>query len=723
MLVKDRPPSFVTIGDMIRAAIGAIRPAEKLTVTEAATRYVKIREKNYSGPWLPDRTPYVCEPQDTLTSLDYTGMAFVGPARCGKSQMWLNWMSHSAKCDPEDMMLMQMSLARAREFSLSDLRKLFRNSPDIRELLVPGRQNDNVFDKNFLSGMRVTIIPPTINELSGKTSGRNWSMDYDRLDTNIDGEGSGWTLLKARAKTLGRHGMTVAESSPGFPIQDPKWIAKSPHEAPPCEGILSIYNNGDRRRWYWRCPQCNEAFEPDFKLLVYPESTDPMESAEQVVMVCPHDGFPMTPDMQYELNLGGRWLKEGQLWLPDGSIVGTPRRSDIASFWLKGPAAGFNTWQTLVLDYLNAEAEYERTGSEETLKAVINTGHGLPYLPKALEAGRLPEELKARAKHYSQKGVVPPGVAFLVTTIDVQAGGRPCFVCHTYGIGVGGDIWHVDMWKIRKSRRLDEDNERKLIDPAAYPEDWDILIDEVIEKTYPLADDKAGRHMQVKIIACDSGGAGANASEKKSQQPSGPVVSVTSNAYEFYRRLRDDEQGRNYHRRFHLVKGSPSRDGATPRIHRTMPDSQQKDKWAIARGDVPVWLVNSNMVKDQVSNRLGRTDPGGQIHFPVWFDEDGELVDIDWLYKQLTAEVRTGKGWEKVGRNKNEAFDLLAYCIAICLIPDIRIEHLDWSNPPGWAQVDWDKNDLVFKPVEGMPFAPEKPKPGKTLEELAEELT
>jgi len=636
-------------------------------------------------------------------------------------------MSHSAKCDPEDMMLMQMSLARAREFSLSDLRKLFRNSPDIRALLVPGRQNDNVFDKTFLSGMRVTIIPPTINELSGKTSGRNWSMDYDRLDSNIDGEGSGWTLLKARAKTLGRHGMTVAESSPGFPITDPKWFASSPHEAPPCEGILSIYNNGDRRRWYWRCPQCRNAFEGDFKLLQYPKSDDPMESAEQVVMVCPHNGCILTPDMQYELNLGGRWLKEGQHWLEDGSVVGTPRRSDIASFWLKGPAAGFNTWQQLVLDYLNAEAEYERTGSEETLKAVINTGQGLPYLPKALEAGRLPEELKARAQPYSQKGVVPLGVAFLVTTIDVQAGARPCFVCHTYGIGEGGDVWHVDMWKIRKSKRDAKgagvvEGERAPIDPASYPEDWDVLVDEVLEKTYPLGDD-SGRHMQVKVVACDSGGASASGNEKKkSQQPSGPVVSVTSNAYEFWRRLRDDPEGRNYHRRFHLVKGSPSRDGATPRIMRSMPDSQQKDKWAIARGDVPVWLVNSNMVKDQVSNRLGRTDPGGQIHFPVWFDDEGEPVDIDWLYKQLTAEVRTPKGWEKVGRNKNEAFDLLAYCIAICLHPDIRLEHLDWTRPPGWAQTDWGKNDLVFLPVEGLPFAPEKPKQAKSLAELAEDL-
>lgn len=699
-LVRDRPAAYLTLEDMVVAASEAVRPPERLTVTQAAQKYVRIKEKNYSGPWSYEKTPYLVEPQNELMSLDYTGLAFVGPARTGKSQMFLNWFATTAICDPMDMMLLHMSQATGRNWSLSDLAKLLRNSPEVRARLTPGRQNDNVFDKSLISGMRLQIIHPSINELSGKTVGRNWAMDYDRLPTNIDNEGDAWTLLKKRAQTLKRYGMTVAETSPGFPITDGKWMPSTPHEAPPCEGLLSIYNDGDRRRWYWRCVQCLTAFEPHRKHLRWPKSNDPMESAEQVVMGCPSCGFPMTPDMQFELNLGGRWLKEGQVWLPEGgkhgTIVGTPRRSDIASFWMFGPAAAFTTWPELVLKLLNAEAHFERTGEETKLVAVINTDMGEPHLPKALDAGRLPDELKRRAKPYSRKGEVPEGVGFLVTTIDVQAGGRPAFVCHTYGIGYGGDIWHVDMWKIRKSKRLDEDGERKLIDPHSYPEDWDCLVEEAIERSYPLSDG-SGRHMEVKIVACDSGGAAASGSEKK-QIEAGPVVSVTSNAYDFWRRLRDDEQHRGYHLRFHLVKGSPSKDGSTPDIVKSLPDSQQKDRYAIARGDVPVWLVNSNQVKDQVHAKLGRTDPGGQVHFPIWLDDEDKPIDIDWLYSQLTTEVRLGKGWVNTSRRKNEAFDLLAYCIAICKHPDIRILQLPWDDPPPWATPDWDSNELVFDP-------------------------
>ncbi|MEG3175880.1 terminase gpA endonuclease subunit [Sphingomonas sp. RB3P16] len=644
------------------------------------------------------------------------------------SAMWLNWLAHSAKCDPADMMLLQMSQGRAREFSLSDLKKMLRNSPKIAEKLVPGRINDNVFDKTFISGMRATIVHPSVNELSGKTSGRNWAMDYDRLPSSIDGEGDAWTMLYKRAETLGRYGMTVAESSPGFPVTDAKWIAEAPHEAPPCEGALSIYNDGDRRRWQWSCPQCHGKFEPDFHLFSYPDSKDAREAAEQVTLVCPHDGFPMTPDMQHELNLGGKWIKEGEVWLPDDTVVGTPRRSDIASFWLKGPAAAFNTWPKLVMSYLNAKADYDRTGSEEKLKAVTNTSFGLPYTLKALEAGRLPDELKNRARAYNDRGTVPMEMAsggFLLTMIDVQAGGRPAFVVHTFGIVpvlmAGGawsfDIYHVDMWKITKSRRLDKDGDTALIDPAAFKEDWLILIDEVIERDYPLADG-SGRTMRAKLVACDSGGAASATAARLNAALDGPVVSVTSNAYDFWRYLRlHDPKGRNYHNRFHLLKGEPSRTAAP--LHVTFPDAQQKDKFSIARGDVPVWAVNSNPVKDQVNNMLGRSEPGGQVHFPIWLEESGEREDIDWLFKQLTSEIRVPAGWRNVARRKNEAFDLLAYCVAFLGHRDIRIDTLDWMKPAAWF-ADWDHNDHVS--VLGVAQAGGKPTGRKTLAELADDL-
>ena len=662
---QDKPPLYASLEDMIVASAEAVRPPERLTVTEAGERYHVIRNKTYSGPWSREKTPYLVEPQDELQSLEKTGLAFVGPARSGKSMMFMNWLAYTAVCDPVDMMVVQMTMARAREWSQDDLAKFLRHSPEIAKRMVPGRQNDNVHDKVFLSGMRLTIKHPSITELSGKTIPRLWLMDYDREPIEVDGEGSKWVLTKKRAQTFGRHGMCVAEASPGFDVTNAKWIAESRHEAPPCEGLLSIYNTGDRRRWYWDCPHCHGKFEPDFALFDYPDTADVVEASEAVTMPCPHCGTVLLPEQQFELNLGGRWVREGQVWNADGTVSGTPRRSDVASFWLKGPAAAYTTWPELVKKYLQAQQAFDRTGSEDDLRSVTNTDLGLPYVPKAIEAGRLPEELKDRAEDWggsADNPVVPDGVRFIVKTVDVQA---RSFVVQTHGITADGDIAIIEMKKLRWSVTPDDRGERQPIDPAARPEDWDVLIDELTQ-VYPLGDG-SDRFMRVKAMGCDSGG----------------KEGVTANAYQFVRRIRQHDS--ELARRFHLLKGAVSK--TAPRVTVSMPDANRKDRFAGARGEIPVLLVNSNLVKDQASAMLGRTEAGGMVRFPAWAP--------DWLYTQLTTEIRTAKGWENLSRKRNEAWDLLVYALAICLHSSVRLEQIDWEKPPIWA-ADWDENDLVF---------------------------
>lgn len=434
-------------------------------------------------------------------------------------------------------------------------------------------------------------------------------------------------------------------------------------------------------------------FEGDFELLDWPDSNDLMECAEQAYMKCPHcfihTGAIITPGMKHEMDERGVWVKDGQRLTPDG-LVGLPVRSDIASFWLKGVAASFATWKTLVLNYLKAEQEFERTGSQEALKSTVNTDQGKPYYPRGTEAQRLPEELKARAEPLGDR-VVPAGVRFLVATADVQ---KNSWVVQVFGVGKGSDVWLIDRIKIIKSRRTDEDGERLWVKPHTYLEDWDLLVDEVLLKSYPLSD-KSGRHMPIRFLTCDSGG-------KKG---------VTANAYEFWKKLRDDEEGRGLHKRFILTKGDPS--PSAPRVRTSYPDSgTTKGRDAGARGEVPVLMINTNVLKDSLNAKLDNLKPGaGMIHFADWLEDE--------VYAELTVEQRTPKGWENLGGHRNEAWDLFVYCLA--LLVHLRIEHLDWENPPGWAR-EWDKNDLVFQYEKETPRFVNKPKETNTLESLAARL-
>lgn len=678
---------FNLLEDILVATAEAVRPPERLTVSQAAEKYRYLNNPgSYIGHWDNSKAPYLRDIMDEMTSTEFKAIALAGPARCGKSDMFFNWLTHTAVCDPADVLLVHMTQGTARDWSMGDLRKAFRHSKELGKRVVPGRQNMNVHDVKFMSGMRLLVKWPTITELSGKTVPRVWFMDYDRMPLDVDKEGPPFDLGRKRTETFGRYGMTIAESSPGYEVSDPRWAASKPHEAPPTPGILALYNRGDRRRFYWRCAKCGEPFESDFHLLQWPDSADHLEAAEAATLHCPHCNFGHTHDAgpgqpgKDELNLGGRWIKAGQIWRPDGSIEGTPVRSEIASFWIKGPQATFTTWKDLVYRNLKALEEWEKSGDIGALKATVNTDQGLPFVNPSLIGERLPEDLKARARDIGDR-VVPQDVRFLIASIDVQ---KHQFVVQVHGIMPGGDIVIIDRFDIRYSKRLDDraSGEQYLwLNPATYLEDWHLLVDQVIEKTYPL-DDESGRHMSIKAVVCDSGGR----------------EGVTATAYNFWRWLRDEHPA-NHHQRFILLKGQPRLDA--PRVRIAYPDSERKDRKAGAMGEVPVLQINSNVIKDQVYGMLARTDfGGGMVIFPDWLES--------WFYSELTAENRTLKGmWENPKKLRNEAWDLLCYCVAVCIHPRFgNIEKMDWDNPPGWAR-PWDKNDFVFKPEENAtPFKP-----------------
>ena len=687
---------FDSLEDIVLETAEGVRPAERLTVSQAAEKYRKLNNPGaYVGDWRNDMAPYLVEPSDVLNSNHHTGMVFVGPAQCGKTDMFLNWQTHTVICDPADMMLIQTSNTTARDFSIRRIDRLHRHSAEVRKRLIQRRDADNTFDKQYSSGMLVSLSWPTINELSGKPIPRLWLTDYDRMDQDIDGEGSPYDLAKKRATTFGSYGMCAAESSPGFTVENPKWMPKTRHEAPPTKGILSLYNRGDRRRWYWRCVDCKNPFEPDFNLLHYPDTEDFVEAGEMATMKCPHCSFDYSHDpgagspSKHEMNIAGAWVKDGQFWLPDGSMEGKSYRSDIASFWLKGAAAAFASWKILVVNFLNASKEYETNNSEEALKTTVNVDQGNCYTPKSMASSRVPEELKNRARDFGIR-MVPPGVRYLTASIDVQ---KNRFVVQVHGTGLGKDVWVVDRFEVKKSKRLDSDGEHLWVNPGAYQEDWKLLTENVLLKTYPLGDG-SGRHMSIKFTVCDSGG----------------EEGVTTNAYDFVRWLAkgDDpeldlshEQG-DYQwvpgmgQRFLLLKGASSKNAQ--RVAIGYPDSQRKDRSAGARGEIPVLFMNTNMLKDTVDKMLDRTDPmGGRINFPNWLDDN--------FYTELTVEVKDpNKGWLNPKKYRNESWDLLVYYLAASLTRMVGLEHLDWSNPPGWAE-EWDRNDLVFNPVvEQKPF-------------------
>lgn len=649
-----------------------VRAPERISVYQAAKDYLYVQYPD--GSWRPyddSLAPEMREVMECLTSREYEAVVLVGPARSSKTVSIDAFLTYGIKCDPSDMLLVHTSQDLARKYSRERLDRFVRNSPELKKRQSAKAHDDNIFDKVYRAGNILSIGWPSVKQISSRDIKYCAATDYDRRDTDdVDGEGDLFTLLKKRNTTFMSAGMTFIESSPGFEIIDTAWKPRSkhPHEAPPCRGILSVYNRGDRRRIYWQCLHCDEWFQPTMELYHYTPGESPAESAKSVMLHCPHCSSLHSFAERTQLKSNQRWLKEGQSLTTDGEIIGKGRESTIASFWFEGPVAAYQSWEKQILSLLLAEEDYERTGEEKSLKTAINLDQGRPYVSRSKSNDRDSSAFESRKENW-EKGTIPEGVRFLTATVDVQAGSkkgkRKRFVVQVLGWGTDLQCWVIDRFNIKYSARKNDEGEIEPINPAHYVEDWDQLIDSAIKKAYPLADGSG--FMPVKMVGCDMAGEDG----------------VSNNAYEFWRKLRRD----GLSRKFMLIKGATAKSAKL--INESYPDNtNRKNRKASSRGDVPIYLINTNMLKDAVDNCIWRDEPGpGYVHFPKWLGE--------WFYDELTYEVRQPDGaWIKPGSGPNEAFDLFTYARALLI--KLNAQKIDWESPPSWA-LPWNDNPEIIK--------------------------
>ena len=653
----------------------ALRPPKRVTVAEGAAESLVINQPGgYIGPWSAEETPYMVEPMNMLASRGHEAVCFVGPARTGKTMGLLDaWITHTVVNDPGDFAVIQMTQEKAREYSKTRIDRMIRHSPALQAMKSSSSQHDNTHDKMFRHGMWLRIAWPTVTNLSGSDYRYVAFTDYDRMPDDIDGEGAPFTLGLKRTTTFLSRGMCMVESSPGRDVEDPNWHPVTSHEAPPTGGVLGIYNRSDRRRWYWQCLDCREYFEaaPGLGLFGLPGDDELLEmvreadlglmAARYSKVICPHCGTLIEQKHKHALNQRGVWLRDGEKITADGERYGEPITSTIAGYWMGGVAAAYQNWKSLVMRHLQGLRDYALTGQELTLKTTVNTDQGLPYLPRALvEAARNGGQV--RQDERMERYHVPAEARFLVAAVDVQGGTNARFVVQVHAVGAHIEQWLVDRFEIRDSERPGLGSEFAPIDPASYVEDWMLLTKKVVQATYRTPTE--GRELQVLMTVVDSGGEDG----------------VTDKAYAWYRAMRQAK----LHDRVMLVKGASAKGAPMIRESKVGQRSNRE------KGDVPLHILNPNLLKDAVHAGLRRQTPGpGYIHVPGWVSK----AFIDELYH---AEVRNRAGvWEQV-RKRNEAFDLACYVRAGSLrLGADKIKN--WDKAPAWAQPLETNREVVTK--------------------------
>jgi phage terminase large subunit GpA-like protein len=439
-----------------RARADGLRPETPLTVSEWADRYRRLPEKSSAepGPWRTDRTPYLREIMDCMsTTSDVEEVVLMKAAQVGGSEAILNFTGYIADHSPGPTILVQPTVELAKRFSRQRLDPLMTDTPRLAEKVAPARSRDSgntMLAKDFAGGQ---LILTGANSAVGLRSMPAQNALLDEIDgypVDVDEEGSPIELVEARQRTFPR--------KKRIKVSTPTLAGKS--------AIESAYEASDKRRFYVPCPACEEMQPLEFARLVWSSLGLPPSKAVYECRACGHG---IQNHEKSRMLARGEWRAEAPEQ-SDGKVRGYHLNA------LYAPV-GWMSWGDIATKFVKVHKNPEKH------RVFVNTVLGETWTSK----GEAPEWnlLMQRREPYAI-GTVPMHALFLTAGVDVQ---KDRLVYEVVGWGRVKRSWSIDFGEIPGDTA----------DLTRGP--WSDL-DRLLARTYPH---DAGVEMPIRFLCVDSG--------------------------------------------------------------------------------------------------------------------------------------------------------------------------------------------------------------------------
>lgn len=697
--VFDLPPlpPFAQANEILADAMPLLDAPSRISVSEAATRYVRVETRGVWKNFDPDMTPYMIEPSNAVQSRLYRGGAFVGPAQSGKTMALITTALRPVVCDPSPTLIIHMDRPSRDRWVEESLNPVIQNSPDIAERLGRSRDDDTFSRKRF-RGMRLNLGYPTPQWLSSAKYKLVCLTDFDHFPPELGvrkdaPEGSGFTMALQRIKTFLSSGYVLAESTPAWPVIESEDQEHEPslHEMPMVKhGIVPLYNKGTRGRWYWECRDCGALYQPVLENLHYNADLSPRAAGESAEMECPECHSLVGARHKNELNraaLRGRggWLHEtdcGKELVPfgDSRIRGT----EIASWALNGAAATFANWSELVSRKIEAERELEKLGTDLDLARFYYTDVGVPYKrERRAEDGELNLTFLRDNLQEAERNVAPEWTRFVTITVDVQG---TYFPVQVTAWGEDGKAQVVDRFDLTQppdgapNMNQGENGGKRVLDPARYSEDWKVL-EALAHKVIPVAGTSYGLR-PIRVVVDFQGKPG-----------------VSDNAEKFLRGRRRANEGDIWR----LSRGL----GGWKVPFRIKYDYPERGHGGKQARNIKLLSMSTDRLKDTFSACLKKATGGaGAFFLPSWMRKDEQML------REYVAEERSDSGWvKKPGEVRNEGMDLS--CQARAAAEQKGMLRIDWASPPRWAVGGLENDNAEILETSGEPSPEPKRKPAQ----------
>jgi phage terminase large subunit GpA-like protein len=435
------------------AFLDGLRPDPDLTVSEWADKYRMLSNKASAepGPWRTDRTPYLREIMDCMSSSSpIQKVVFMAGAQLGKTEGINNVVGYMIAHAPGPAMFVQPTIEMAKRLSKQRLDSLIHETPCLADKVAPARSRDSgntMFSKEYPGGI---LLLTGANSATGLRSAPcRWILldEVDAFPHDVDGEGDPCALAERRASTFSRR----------------KIILTSTPTVKDMSRIETEYLASDQRRYFVPCPHCDHMQHLQWKNVQWRDG-DP----KTATYVCESCGTHIQEHYKSEMLRKGEWR---------ATATGEDKRT--AGFHLSSlySPLGWKSWEEIVGEFLRAKND------APLLKTFVNTVLGETW-EEEVGAKLGADGLRERAEFYPSNEV--PDAASLVTAgVDVQDN-RVAIGLYAWGQGEECWLmWHGEIYGDPAGKKL-----------------WE-QVDDVVFRTYKRAN---GDAVKVSAIGVDSGG-------------------------------------------------------------------------------------------------------------------------------------------------------------------------------------------------------------------------
>jgi phage terminase large subunit GpA-like protein len=446
--------------DALRAAVlrgiaRAYMPPPKMPVSEWADtyRFLSPEAAALPGKWKTSKEPMAKGVMDAFSDPMVEKVTAMCAAQILKTEALLNVAGYYIHGDPAPILMVQPTVDMAEAFSKDRVAPMIRDTPVLREILGSKSRdsNDTILQKAFPGGRLNMTGANAPASLASRPIRVVLCDEVDRYPASAGEEGDPVSLAEKRTTTFWNRKIGLVST-------------------PTIKGVSRIeasYAEGDQRKYYVPCPNCNHRQVLTWKGVKW-RNDDPDTARYE----CQAPGDPDTGEI-----CAHQWTESERMdaiahgvWLADAPFKGH------ASFHASQLSSKRVPLHRIVKEFIEVHKFPDR------LKTFINT-----VLAETWEDGGEkvdPDTLYGRREPYTPD-LLPAQVGMVVAAADIQDNR---FECEVIGYGEHEERWSIDYIV-------------HYADPAT-PDYWEAL-DAVLLRTYAHP---TGAVLKIEAACIDSGG-------------------------------------------------------------------------------------------------------------------------------------------------------------------------------------------------------------------------